>query len=191
MREQNPEAYRALSDLVLPSEFAVLFLDSAPVLPAGWRLHLHRPMAQMVREGHPIPPAGSFSFETLGAADVPEMLELTTLTEPGPFRQRTWELGGFVGIREVGRLAAMAGRRLALPGFTEVSAVCTHPEFRGRGYAGALVAAVAAAIQEQGETPILHVLVTNTSAIRVYESVGFALRRTLDLAVVFPPARES
>jgi predicted GNAT family acetyltransferase len=85
----------------------------------------------------------------------------------------------------------MAGRRLALPGFTEVSAVCTHPEFRGRGYAGALVAAVAAAIQEQGETPILHVLVTNTSAIRVYESVGFALRRTLDLAVVFPPARES
>jgi ribosomal protein S18 acetylase RimI-like enzyme len=190
MREQSPEAYRALGELLLPGEFAALFLDSAPDLPAGWQLHTHLPVDQMVCGGRPIPPEGSFSFETLGAADVPEMLELTALTEPGPFRQRTWELGGFVGIREAGRLAAMAGRRLALPGFTEVSAVCTHPDFRGRGYAAALVAAVAGAIYERDETPILHVFPTNTSAIRVYESVGFTRRRSLDLAVVLPPATE-
>ncbi len=190
IKDQKAEAYRALGELLLPGEFAVLFLDSTPELPAGWRLHMHLALDQMVCDGRPSPPDGSFSFEKLGADDVPEMLELAALTEPGPFRQQTWELGGFLGIREAGRLAAMAGRRLALPGFVEVSAVCTHPDFRGRGYAAALVAAVAGAIFEQGETPILHVLPTNTGAIRVYESVGFIWRRTLDLAVVFPPATE-
>jgi predicted GNAT family acetyltransferase len=188
MKDQSPEAYVALGELLLPSEFAVLFLDSMPELPAGWRMHLHLPLSQMVCEGRLTTPEGSFSLASLGTANAQEMLELATLTEPGPFRQRTWELGGFLGIREAGRLAAMAGRRLALPGFVEVSAVCTHPDFRGRGYAAALVAAVADGIYEQGETPILHVLPTNSGAIRVYESSGFTQRRTLDLAVVFPPA---
>jgi GNAT superfamily N-acetyltransferase len=190
MKDQSPEAYGALGELLPPSEFAVLFLDSAPDLPSGWRMHMHLLLDQMVCEGRPKVPEGSFTLETLGTDDAPEMLELATLTEPGPFRQRTWELGGFQGIRKDGRLAAMAGRRLALPGFIEVSAVCTHPDFRGRGYAAALVASVAGAIYEQGEMPILHVLPTNTGAIRVYEPVGFARRRTFDLAVVFPPAKE-
>jgi len=115
------------------------------------------------------------------------MLELTALTEPGPFRQRTSELGGFLGIRESGRLAAMAGERLALPGFREVSAVCTHPNFRGRGYAKALVAAMVRAIVDRGETPFLTSFAANTNAIRVYESVGFTLRRKLDVVIVLPP----
>ena len=130
-------------------------------------------------------------IQPLGDADVSEMLELTALTDPGPFRSRTIELGGFIGIREDGRLAAMAGRRLALPGFTEVSAVCTHPDFRGRGYAQALVSAVSRAIQEQGETPILHVYSSNSAAIRVYESLGFVLRRKLHVAVVMPPVSQA
>jgi ribosomal protein S18 acetylase RimI-like enzyme len=187
MREQSPEGYRTLSELLSAGDVAVLFFDSEPRLPEGWRMHLHLPLNQMICEGAPVRPQSEISFETLGAADVPEMLELAGLTEPGPFRTRTYELGGFLGIREGGRLAAMAGRRLALPGFTEVSAVCTHPDFRGRGYAQALVAAVADGIYAQGETPILHVLASNVGAIRVYRSVGFVLRRTLHLAVAFPP----
>jgi predicted GNAT family acetyltransferase len=189
MKEQSPECYRALGELYSAGEFAVLFLDSAPELPAGWRLLRHEPMNQMICEAAATP-QGRFYLEALGAGDVAEMLELTALTEPGPFRARTYELGAFVGIREAGRLAAMAGQRLALPGFTEISAVCTHPDFRGRGYALALVAAVAAAIQTDGATPILHTLPGNTGAIRVYQSAGFTVRRTLHLAVVLPPSHE-
>jgi len=190
MMEQSAEAYRALADLLSPGEAAALFLDSEPELPAGWRFVRHEPMDQMICEATPEARDGEFRFQVLGAGDVPEMLELTALTEPGPFRPRTYGLGGFLGIRENGRLAAMAGQRLALPGFTEVSAVCTHPDFRGRGYGLALVGAVARTIAAQGETPILHVLPTNTGAIRVYEAVGFTRRRTLHLAVVSPPSAQ-
>jgi len=186
MMEQSAEAYRALSDLLSPGEAAALFLDSAPELPAGWHSVRHEPLDQMICEATPAARDWEFRFQALGADDVPEMLELTALTEPGPFRLRTYDLGGFLGIREDGRLAAMAGQRLALPGFTEVSAVCTHPDFRGRGYGLALVCAVSRAIVALGETPILHVLPANTGAIRVYEAAGFTLRRKLHLAVVSP-----
>jgi ribosomal protein S18 acetylase RimI-like enzyme len=190
MRVQSEEAYRALGDLLSPGEAAALFLESAPELPAGWRSVRHEPMDQMICGAAPEARDGGFRFQELGAGDVPEMLELTALTEPGPFRPRTYDLGGFLGIREDGRLAAMAGQRLALPAFTEVSAVCTHPDSRGRGYGLALVGAVARAITARGEKPILHVLPTNTGAIRVYEAAGFTRRRTLHLAVVIPPPRQ-
>jgi len=190
MTEQSAEAYRALGDLLSPGEAAALFLDSTPEPPAGWRTVRHEPLDQMICETAPEARDGEFRFQELGASDVPEMLELTALTEPGPFRPRTYDLGGFQGIHEAQRLAAMAGQRLALPGFTEVSAVCTHPDFRGRGYALALVAAVAGVIHGRGETPILHVFPTNTAAIRVYEAAGFKLRRKLHLAVVSRPSRE-
>jgi ribosomal protein S18 acetylase RimI-like enzyme len=190
IREQSPEAYAALGEMLPPGEVAALFLDSEPDVPTGWRLHLHKPGDQMVFEGELEAPAVDLRIESLGEADVAEMLELTALTDPGPFRKRTIELGGFLGIRKDGRLAAMAGQRLALPGFTEVSAVCTHPDFRGRGYARALVTVVARKIRERGETPMLHAFSSNASAIRVYEALGFALRRRLDIVVVSPPAGE-
>jgi predicted GNAT family acetyltransferase len=117
------------------------------------------------------------------------MVALASLTEPGPFRQQTATLGGFVGIRMAGRLAAMAGRRLSPAGFTEVSAVCTHPEFRGRGYARALVAAVARGIEDEGRVPFLTSFETNVGAVRVYEQVGFTVRRRFALAVLKPPIR--
>jgi len=92
---------------------------------------------QMVCTTRPeVIPCG-YAIEELKPDDVPEMLALAELTEPGPFRQRTIEFGGYMGIRDAGRLVAMAGQRLSLTGFTEVSAVCTHPEYRGRGYANA------------------------------------------------------
>jgi predicted GNAT family acetyltransferase len=190
MMEQSAEAYRALGDLLSPGEVAALFLDSAPELPAGWRSVRHEPLDQMICKATPEARDGEFRFQALGSDDVAEMLELTALTEPGPFRPRTYDLGGFLGIRENGRLAAMAGQRLALPGFTEVSAVCTHPDFRGQGYGLALVDAVARAILARGETPILHVLPANTGAKRVYEAAGFTRRRMLHLAVVSPPSAQ-
>lgn len=190
LREQSVEAYHSLSRHFKPGDPAVLFLEEEPRLPEGLSLLKHDSLVQMICPNPPQGPAfgkaAGIHWEPLGVADVPAMLELTALTEPGPFRQRTAELDGFLGIRHAGRLAAMAGQRLAPPGFTEVSAVCTHPEFRGRGYAQLLVAAVARAIHEHGEIPFLTSYAHNTNAIRVYESVGFTVRRTLHLAVVTP-----
>ncbi|WP_410660984.1 GNAT family N-acetyltransferase [Amycolatopsis sp. lyj-112] len=109
----------------------------------------------------------------LGPADVPEMLDLVERTRPGPFRQRTIELGTYLGIRRGGALVAMAGERLHPPGWTEISAVCTDPAYRGHGLATRLIRAVAAGIRARGEQPMMHAAATNTSAIRLYRSIGF------------------
>jgi len=112
----------------------------------------------------------------LSEADAPEMQALAALTKPGPFLPRTHELGRFIGIRENGVLVAMAGERMKLDGFTEISAVCTHPDFRGRGLAGRLMRIVAARISARGETPFLHAFANNENAIRLNETLGFELR---------------
>lgn len=114
----------------------------------------------------------------LGAADVPEMLELTARTEPGPFWPRTRELGTYLGIRDNGTLVAMAGERLRPPGWTEISAVCTAPEARGRGHATRLLSALIMRITARGETPFLHVAAANSGAIARYETLGFTTRQT-------------
>jgi ribosomal protein S18 acetylase RimI-like enzyme len=110
----------------------------------------------------------------LTEADVPEMLELVARAQPGPFRKRTVDLGRYLGIRDGGgRLVAMAGERIRMPGWTEVSAVCTDPEFRGKGLGARLTLAVAAGILARGELPFLHTVHDNDTAIRLYSRLGF------------------
>lgn len=132
---------------------------------------------QMVAEQVADGTAPDVEILDLSDADGPEMLALATLTEPGPFFARTHQLGDFVGLRVDGALVAMAGERMKPEGFTEVSGVCTHPDFRGRGYAGALMRRVAGRILARGETPFLHAYASNTGAIALYETLGFTLRR--------------
>jgi predicted GNAT family acetyltransferase len=115
----------------------------------------------------------------LGAADVREMTDLVTRTEPGPWRPRTVEFGGYVGVRDGGALVAMAGERMRPPGFTEISAVCTEPAYRGRGLAGGLTRVVAAAIAARGDRPMLHASALNAAAVRLYESLGFRQARPM------------
>jgi predicted GNAT family acetyltransferase len=129
----------------------------------------------------------SYDFIELGEADVPEMVELATLTKPGPFDTRTRETGTYLGIREGGKLVAMAGERLKLPGYTEISAVCTHPEHLGHGYAGFLMTILAERIRGRGKTPILHVRAENMRAVQLYERLGFR-RRLLSYFAVFRAA---
>jgi ribosomal protein S18 acetylase RimI-like enzyme len=179
MAGQSAAEYQALAE-ILAGDTAALFLDAPPTLPAGWSMVLRGEMYQMIFDA-PLPVGPAFC--ELTAADVPEMLALTKLTQPGPFLPRTIELGSYFGIHESGSLVALAGERLHLTGFTEVSAVCTHPDFRGRGYSSALMSAVIAGIMRRGETPFLHAK-TDNPAVALYKKLGFQVHCQLHLAVV-------
>jgi predicted GNAT family acetyltransferase len=190
MADQSPEAYRDLAAIISPGELAILFLTEAAKPTEDFKLVREGELVQMVCAEPPAASALESEIHPLEPADLPEMLALTKLTEPGPFRSRTADLGGFVGIRIGGRLAAMAGMRVAPPGYREVSAVCTHPDFRGRGLALALVATVSRNIHAMGEVPYLTSYAANANAIRVYEAAGFAARGRFDLAVLTPAGGE-
>ncbi|WP_406099511.1 GNAT family N-acetyltransferase [Streptomyces sp. NBC_01013] len=159
--------------------------------PDDWEVVFHAEGVQLVDAGveaAPYPEA-----VRLGAADVPDMLDLVARTRPGPFEARTVELGTYLGVRRDGVLVAMAGERLHPPGWSEISGVCTDESVRGQGLAGRLVRAVAHEIRGRGETPFLHAAASNTNAVRLYESLGFALRRHTPflsaLAPEHPPIR--
>jgi ribosomal protein S18 acetylase RimI-like enzyme len=122
----------------------------------------------------------------LGPDDVPDMLALVALTDPGPFRSRTIELGRYLGIRREGELIAMAGTRFNLPEHTEISAVCTHPSYQGQGLGSRLIRAVAAHINSTGKRPFLHTGGTNTPAIRLYNTLGFTLTHQMKVTIVEP-----
>jgi len=121
---------------------------------------------------------------TLGPRDAAEMVALAELTRPGPFATSTVELGGYLGVRRGGRLVAMAGRRLHLPGWIEISAVCTHPDHRGQGLARLLIAAVDTAVRQQGHRAFLHAIHQNTTAIELYRQLGFTIRADMTFTVV-------
>ncbi|MEU5538012.1 GNAT family N-acetyltransferase [Streptomyces sp. NPDC020362] len=144
-------------------------------VPDDWEVTFRVEGVQLVDDG--LAAAPDAEAVRLGPADVPEMLDLAARTRPGPFLPRTIELGAYLGIRRKGALIAMAGERLHPPGWTEISAVCTDPAFRGEGLATRLILAVAHGVRERGETPFLHTGARNTDAIRLYESLGFRLRR--------------
>jgi ribosomal protein S18 acetylase RimI-like enzyme len=182
MDEPTSEAYASLAK-TLQRAGAALFLDQPPQIPAGWITVHSSPIVQMVCEQPKLAQDG-FPAEKLTPADVPEMVALAELTKPGPFGTRTRELGQYLGIRQNKRLVAMAGERLHLPGFTEVSAVCTHPEFQGRGYARELMSILMRKIMQRGETPILHVRQENVSAIHLYEKLGFRTRRLIHFVIL-------
>jgi predicted GNAT family acetyltransferase len=181
--DDTPAALAALAALVKPGES--VFLGQVPeiVIPPGLVEVKAAKGVQMVA-------TRSMEFETtsdiliLRDEDAPEMLELATLTEPGPFLARTHTMGTFLGVRIGGRLVAMAGERMRFPGYTEVSGVCTHPEFRGRGLARRLSAAVVAGIEARGDQAFLHAWKTNHSAISLYEGLGFKVRAEVNVAVL-------
>ncbi|QAU47513.1 GNAT family N-acetyltransferase [Bradyrhizobium guangzhouense] len=176
--DMSAESFAALGDLLAPSQVVALFTPDAVDVPAGFKVVLAESGDQMI--GSPADsPLRDAEIVTLGKADVPAMTALTTLTKPGPFAARTHELGTFLGIRAGGELVAMTGERMKPGKFVEMTAVCVHPDYRGRGYAQALLAAVARRIEARGEVPFLHVFSNNTSAIALYERQGMRTRRRL------------
>ena len=184
--DQSDGSYNALRPLAGPDGILALFFPDPPAPPPGWSLFRGGVLTQMIcRDPNFIDRAKmeGAALRRLGSGDVTAMVELATLTEPGPFRERTIELGNFYGIFESGRLLAMAGQRMRVPGFVEVSAVCTHPDARGRGYAGALMSRVMRDIVGEGSTPFLHAFADNP-AVSLYRKLGFVQRRTFQLAVI-------
>jgi ribosomal protein S18 acetylase RimI-like enzyme len=177
----SAQDWRDAAELLAPGA-PVAIRDEGAKLPDGWRALQTFELVQMV--GERLTGADCPEATLLGPADVPEMLELVARTEPGPFLNRTIELGDYLGIRRDGALAAMAGERFRPDDWTEISAVCTAPEHRGQGLASCLVGALIARIERRSEGVFLHVLATNVTAIRLYEQLGFRVSRTARLAVV-------
>jgi ribosomal protein S18 acetylase RimI-like enzyme len=186
--EPSLEGYESLGRIVGVHGTAALFLDNRYESRSGWDLVAEAPLLQMVSEREIAPPAAHDApkITGLGWQDSDEMVELTALTKPGPFGTRTHELGTYLGIRQDGdgKLMAMAGERLKVAGYTEVSAVCTHPDHTGKGYARMLMLRVMREIRERGETPCLHVRQDNQRAVELYERLGFRTRIIVHLAVL-------
>ncbi len=181
--DESPESLAALGTLAGPGEILIVVQADPILLPEGFEATLRATLVQMVAEG----PAQSVADERivrLGPEDAQDMLDLATLTKPGPFTLRAQDFGPFWGIRAGGRLVAMAGQRLGQVGFRELSGVCTHPDVRGQGLGRLMSLYGMERIREAGDVPYLHAYATNAAAIGLYESIGFRLRATMNMAVM-------
>jgi predicted GNAT family acetyltransferase len=186
IEEEGPDGYAELATLLEPEDTLGIFLDEPYTPQSGWSYVVGAPLLQMICDNGKVgePANGHPTLYELGDKDSPEMIALTALTKPGPFGPRTHEFGKYIGIRDDGELVAMAGERLKVPGHTEVSAVCTHPDHTGKGYAAVLMTAVMQGIRERGEIPFLHVRQDNARAIQIYKRLGFRERKLRHFAVL-------
>ena len=183
LADAAPASFEALRGLIEAQGPVALVTPGEVLPPAGFSVTRHTTLLQMIWQGK-LDPASACEHVRLSVGDVPEMVSLITATQPGPFGPRTIELGDYLGARRQGRLAAMAGERMKLDGYTEISAVCVDAAFRGRGHAAGLVKLLIAAIRARAETPFLHVLKSNHRAIALYRTLGFVERREMHLTVL-------
>ncbi|ESZ50730.1 GNAT family N-acetyltransferase [Mesorhizobium sp. RSR565B] len=177
------ESLQALASLI-PAGQSVFMLQADPIaLPPELTATVTAFGVQMVAEA-PLPSVSDERVQQLTQDDAAEMLALASLTKPGPFTLKALSLGEFWGVKIGGRLAGMAGERMKQPGYSELSGVCSHPEFRGSGLGRLLSVFVANRIFARGEIPYLHAYASNAGAVRLYESIGFRLRAEMNVAVV-------
>jgi predicted GNAT family acetyltransferase len=181
--EDDAESLRAFAELVAPGESVIMAQADTIVLPAGLAASSTAAAVQMIAEA-PLPAVSDERVERLTQDDAEAMLALALLTRPGPFSLKAQSLGDFWGVKIDGRLAAMAGERMKQPGYSELSGVCSHPDFRGAGLGRLLSVFVANRIFERGDIPYLHAYAANSTAIGLYESIGFRLRSRMNIAVV-------
>ncbi len=176
----DDDGWAALGRLVGPRGAAILFRDEIGDPPIGWEpAYRGRTLQYVATDLAEIEPRLAVEIVELGPDDSDDMVALTALTEPGPFSAETWRTGRYFGLRRDGQLVAMAGERLRVPGWGEVSAVCVHPSARGRGLGAAMTLAAAGAIVERGDRPMLHVAEANEPAHHLYLQLGFEVRRTV------------
>jgi len=185
IRESSPQAFADLRALTKTDEIVGLATGFPVAVPDDWEIVLARFIDQMVCED--FHPAAEIAPLLLTDKDVPEMIALTKLTQPGPFEHGTIGMGKYLGLRAPdGTLMAMAGQRMSLTDFREISAVCTHPDHQGKGYAGKLMTILAREIIADGKIPILHVKTENASAKHLYAKLGFRVRKPMHFNVIKP-----
>ena len=182
--DASRESQSALAALPHDRNGLILVETTVQQAPEGMEVIFTASCVQMVDEADVADARPAFDVLSLSDDDAPEMLALATLTRPGPFFERTHQLGPFIGVRVAGKLVAMAGERMQPEGFAELSGVCVHPDHRGKGYAAALSSIVARRISARGETPFLHAMADNRTAIRLYDQLGFTHRRDVVLTVL-------
>jgi predicted GNAT family acetyltransferase len=182
-RDENPESLAALAEIAAPGETLILLQADELVLPPRFTAKVTAFGVQMVAE-RPMPVVEDERIKKLGEADAADMLELAMLTKPGPFTLKAQALGDFWGVKENGRLIAMAGERLKLDGLTELSGVATHPDFQKRGLGRLMTRYAAGQIFARGEHAFLHTYAGNAVAISLYEALGFKLRTRMNFAMI-------
>lgn len=175
---------REMQDILPVDRSFYVLIPRQVNIPEAFEQVYTTPIYQMVCEAFQPQMLTEQQVLEMGEGDVKEMIELTALTRPGPFSTGTMSFGRYIGIREGTRLAAMAGERMKVPGYTEVSAVCTHPDLLGKGYASHLMSLLCTHIIARGETPFLHVRADNPRAIRAYERLGFSISRDVFFVII-------
>jgi ribosomal protein S18 acetylase RimI-like enzyme len=164
---------------VRPGE-VIYIIGELPKLPPSWVILGEIEGDQMVCEKLiAVKYEDDVELLKLGESDIPEMYALINSVQPGFFKEDTAKIGTYYGVRVDGKLVSMAGERLKMTGLSEVSAVCTHPDYTGKGYAGQLVSLVAKQMILQNKIPFLHVVSSNDRAIKLYERLGFVKRRSI------------
>lgn len=184
LTEYSPAAFASLHALLPAGALAVLFTAEPINLPTGWKQLLHRDLLQLVYPALMAPSVNDSHLVALQEQDIPAMLALTALTNPGPFLPRTIDFGQYYGVFQDGQLVAMAGQRLQPSPYVEISAVCTHPAHLGKGYANQLLRHQIKLILAAGGTPFLHVYENNTRAYALYQQLGFQLRKQMQVYIL-------
>jgi predicted GNAT family acetyltransferase len=184
MKSFDEQSFAQLADMLPPKTVAVIITAMDFIVPAPWKI-IHKSIILQMTGENAIPPTSvSEGIIPLDVQHVPQMLELTKMTNPGPFLQRTIQFGNYTGIFNINQLIAMAGHRMHAGRYKEISAVCTHPDYTGKGYGKLLLLHHAEKIKQQGEIPFLHVRTENETAIKLYEKCGFIKRSDMHLNVI-------
>lgn len=176
------QSIRDFCEMIQKRDAPVLTLEKNPMIRGGALSPVAEFAGVQMIARNVSGPKGTHLIQSLGESDVEEMLALTKLTQPGPFEKRTHVLGDYIGIKRDGRLVAMAGQRLRLPDFTEISAVCVAPEYRWLGMGAELIRYMCEHIRASGCVPFLHTFQSNTNAIELYRHLGFELRANMQIA---------
>jgi len=181
--EQNHYEFEYLYHIIPPKRRMVIIISKELEIPKPWTLTEHIKALQMVHKKDDIPVHATGEIIPLQLKDVPQMLDLTALTHPGPFLKKTIEFGNYEGIFNNGELISMAGQRMHPAQYIEISAVCTHPDYHGKGYAGQLIQSQVRSIKANSGMPFLHVKDDNMEAIRLYKKLGFEVRKQMNIYV--------